>query len=243
MTRRFPCMGPPLSPAARLVLVTTPPVLLGSTLLLYRWLAAHYGIKWGYFGGFLIYWLGWCTAVPLWTLGARRARALFGDAPSGRRPTHVDLVALALPPLLGYTTAFPRAVRQASPRIVFASAALALVNATAEELLWRGAFVAAFPRHRVASWLYSAAGFAAWHLAPQSLVPNRFPGGATSFVAVSGIFGLLWGAVAARTGSIRWTIVSHALTDFAGLGARIYLAHADPRGPRAAADYRTPESL
>jgi hypothetical protein len=151
MTRRFPCPRPPLSPAARLVLITTPPVLLGSTLLVCRRLAAQYRLRRGYFGGLLVYWFGWCTAVPLWTLGPRRARALFGDAASGRRPTRVDLLALALPPLLDYTTAFPRAVQQASPRIVLASAALALVNATAEELLWRGAFLAAFPRHLVAA--------------------------------------------------------------------------------------------
>jgi hypothetical protein len=242
MTRRFPCPRPPLSPAARLVLITTPPVLLGSTLLVCRRLAAQYRLRRGYFGGLLVYWFGWCTAVPLWTLGPRRARALFGDAASGRRPTRVDLLALALPPLLGYTTAFPRAVQQASPRIVLAS------RARAGQCHRRGAALAwsvprGIPPPPRGSWLYSAAGFAAWHLAPQSLVPSRFPGGTTSFVAISAVFGLLWGAVAARTGSIRWTIISHALTDFSGLGARIYLAHADQRGPHAAADNRTPQPL
>ena len=34
---------------------------------------------------------------------------------------------------------------------------------------------------------------------------------------------LLWGHVARRTGSIRWTCAAHVLFDFSGLGARLYV--------------------
>jgi hypothetical protein len=36
------------------------------------------------------------------------------------------------------------------------------------------------------------------------------------------ILGLCWGWIAYHTGSIRWTVVSHVLLDFAGLGALVY---------------------
>ena len=136
--------------------------------------------------------------------------------------TRADLLLLAAPPLVGYLFAFPRALRQSNPPIILASAAIALVNATAEELLWRGTYKAVFPNRFVLGYLYPSAGFAVWHLAPQSVVPSRHPGGAVSYVISSGLFGLLWGRILNRTGSIRWTVVSHVLLDFSGLGARIY---------------------
>jgi membrane protease YdiL (CAAX protease family) len=42
-------------------------------------------------------------------------------------------------------------------------------------------------------------------------------------VGAAAMSGLQWGWVAWRTGSIRWTTVSHVLFDFSGLGARLYL--------------------
>jgi hypothetical protein len=47
------------------------------------------------------------------------------------------------------------------------------VNATGEELLWRGLFVAAFPEDPVWGWLWPAVGFTARHPAPQAVLPAR----------------------------------------------------------------------
>jgi len=51
--------------------------------------------------------------------------------------------------------------------------------------------------------------FALWHLAPQSVVPNRLPGGSISFVAYAFVLGLTYAFAAQRTGSIAWPTVSH----------------------------------
>jgi membrane protease YdiL (CAAX protease family) len=59
-------------------------------------------------------------------------------------------------------------------------------------------------------------------LAPLSVSPNSHPGGMLSLVAVAMVFGLCWGGVAYRTGSIRWVVVSHVLLDFPGLGALVH---------------------
>ena len=65
-------------------------------------------------------------------------------------------------------------------------------------------------------------GFGLWHLAPVGVRPATYPGGAVSFVGVATLWGLIYGWVAQRNGSLRWTILSHNLLDFSGLGARVY---------------------
>jgi hypothetical protein len=137
-----------VAPPKGVALVLLPPLLLASTVLAYRWLSARLGPKLGYFAGFLFYWASWCLLVPLWVLGPRGLRDLFRDVrPRVGRPTWVGLFCLVLPPLVGYFFAFPRQLRTANRRIVVASAALALVNTTLEEFLWRGAYAAHHDRY------------------------------------------------------------------------------------------------
>ena len=76
--------------------------------------------------------------------------------------------------------------------------------------------------HVVAGYLYPAVGFGFWHLAPLSIVPSTMSGGSLYFAIFAVVLGLAFGWVALSTGSIRWTTVSHALLDFAGLGTLIY---------------------
>jgi Type II CAAX prenyl endopeptidase Rce1-like len=64
-------------------------------------------------------------------------------------------------------------LRHTDPAVMATAAGVAVVNAVGEELLWRGLFVAAFPEDPVWGWLWPAAGFTAWHLAPQAVLPSR----------------------------------------------------------------------
>ena len=167
--------------------------------------------------------MGWCLLFPLWLLKPDGLRKLFRDRrPRLGRPPWLGSLCLLLPLALGYGYAFPRARRQANLPILLSSAAIALVNGTLEELLWRGTYAALFPQHLFWGYIYPALGFAVWHFAPQSVFPNQAPGGNVSLVATAGILGLLWGRVARQSRSIRWTTVSHVLFDFSGLGGRIY---------------------
>jgi membrane protease YdiL (CAAX protease family) len=43
---------------------------------------------------------------------------------------------------------------------------IAVINATLEELFWRGVYIRLFPSRLVAGRLYPAAMFALWHLSP-----------------------------------------------------------------------------
>ncbi len=210
----------------RIALLVAPPVLLAGMYLAYRGFALLFGPKGGYLAGFLLYWAFWCLLFPLWALGPRGLREVLRDVrPRLGRPAWLGLLLLAIPPILGFSTAFPRALSAATGNlglIVPLSALIALVNATLEELLWRGAYVTAFPKSVWLGYLYPALGFALWHLAPLSVRPSTMPGGAASFIVGAFVLGLYWGWVAWRTGSIRWTVISHMLLDLSGLGALKY---------------------
>lgn len=211
------------SRARRAVLLAAPPLLLASTRLAYRGLIARFGTRWVYLGGFLFYWFVWCLLLPLWVLGPRGLRDLFRPArPRPPAPSKVSAATLVLPPLVGAVAALPDSLRAANLPIVLTSIPYSVVNAACEEILWRGTYLAVFPGRPLLGYIYPSLGFAFWHLAPLSVRPSRSPGGAAAFVGVGLLFGLLWGWVPWKTGSIRWSTVSHAALDFTGLGTRVY---------------------
>lgn len=204
-------------------LLITPPLLLLTTFLTFNGLVAALGVKLGYFGGFCFYWIIWCLLLPYLVLKPRSLLELFHDVhPRLGRPAWLGAVLLVVPPAVAYAFYFPHALFHATLLIILTSIPLAIVNATMEEVLWRGTYVTIFPRRAVAGYLYPAVGFGIWHLAPLSIVPSTMSGGALSFAIFAVVLGLAFGWVARSTGSIRWTIVSHALLDFAGLGTLIY---------------------
>jgi membrane protease YdiL (CAAX protease family) len=208
----------------QLALLVTPPVLLASTWASFQLLTERLGLTAGYLVGFLFYWIAWCWALPLVMLGGYGVVRVFGNFRFADTRLGVSSGALLLLPLiLGFGYAFPRAIGEASPTVVFLSAILALVNAPLEELLWRGTYLNIFPENWLLGYVYPTLGFGLWHLAPLSVIPNRAPGGSLSFVAVSVSLGLIWGWVAMRSKSILWTSVAHILFDFSGLGGRLYL--------------------
>jgi len=65
--------------------------------------------------------------------------------------------------------------------------------------------------------------FGYWHLSPQVIFPSQMPGGSVAFATMSIFLGLVYGGVAKNTNSIRWTTVSHILTDFMGLAGLAFV--------------------
>jgi hypothetical protein len=172
-------------------LLITPPFLLLTTFLTYNGLAAVLGVKFGYFGGFCFYWIIWCLLLPYWVLKPRGLRELLRDGhPRLGRPAWLGPACLFVPPVVAYAFCFPHALLHATPLIILTSIPLAIVNATMEEVLWRGTYVTIFPRHVVVGYLYPAMGFGIWHLAPLSIVPSTMSGGSLSFVIFAVVLGL-----------------------------------------------------
>jgi len=116
-------------------------------LVAFRCLRAVLGPKVGYFTAFVCYWLVWCLAFPLWIMRGTPFSRLF------RRPSHplgkpawLGLILLLFPALGAAVTIFARRLRLATPLVLLSSAALAIVNAIGEEVLWRGIYPHVFPR-------------------------------------------------------------------------------------------------
>ena len=67
--------------------------------------------------------------------------------------------------------------------IIIVSICLGLVIGVAEELLWRGVYLALFPDNWWLNLIYPSVAFGLWHLCPLIALPSRYPGGAATFVA------------------------------------------------------------
>lgn len=67
--------------------------------------------------------------------------------------------------------------------------------------------------------LWPALGFAVWHFAPQTVFPAENVSG---FVISTFFLGLAYGFIAYRTGSVKWTAISHSLSGILALSG--YLA-------------------
>jgi membrane protease YdiL (CAAX protease family) len=94
----------------------------------------------------------------------------------------------------------------------------ATINGICEELLWRGLYVKTFPNNFWLAILYPAIGFALWHLVPQQIFSagNKF-----TFALSTFFLGLAYGFIAYKTGSAKWTAISHSLNGILALSGMI----------------------
>lgn len=209
----------------QIILVILPLVLIISTYITFSSLGKILNLKLAYFISFMIYWIFWCCIIPLLILGVEEFKDIFKKVhnPFGK-PSWCGILLLLLPPILALT-AFVKRLPDSNFLIIIGSLAIAVVNATGEEILWRGAYIKNFSNSIFLGYLYPSLGFALWHISPQTIFPSNMPGGIYSYVVGALFLGLCWGWVSWKSKSIRWTIYSHILTDFLGLGAFIYFSN------------------
>ncbi len=177
------------------------------------------GTEAGYLLGFGFYWLFWCLLVPRWLLGKTKFTPILHDrAPLFSRANWLAAflwLAVTLIAVLMYVGEFVRAPLA----LILLAVPLATLNGFCEEILWRGLYVRLFPRNPWLAILYPSLGFALCHLAPQVVFPaeNIF-----GFVVSTFFLALPYGYIAYRTGSAKWTAISHSLSGILALSG--YLA-------------------
>lgn len=198
--------------AAPLLLgLTTAVVFLGST----DWL----GKIPGYLIGFLFYWLAWCLLFPRLVLGKARFRSLLSDRVSLLSRTNWPAALLFLivtaVTLVMYLSRFVHAAWT----LVLLAIPCATIDGLCEELLWRGVYVKSFPENPWMGILFPALGFAVWHLSPQLIFPAS--GGTFLFIISTFFLGLAYGFIAYRTGSAKWTAISHSLNGILALSGML----------------------
>ena len=200
----------------------TPPFALLTSFAVLQSSVLAFGQRIGFTIGLLFYWLIWCLLVPFAILGGTEFRAIFGPAEQELRLR--EAVLLAIPPVVGFSTIFPLLLWIGNPRLFVAAAVIASINGVCEEVLWRGAYRSLFGRRIWAGLLYPAIGFGLWHFAPISAHWSWSSARGLWIVLSATLVGVIYGLVVRRTSSIRWTVLSHILMNFAGLGALTYFA-------------------
>jgi membrane protease YdiL (CAAX protease family) len=203
--------------AGRAALIA-PAYLILSTLLVFQLTAQFHDPDVRRVAGFVWYALVGGVLFPLLILGREGYRSLFG--PARQRLSPGQLAGLAVPPILAVLLASPLVYADARARIIVVIAGIALVNGVLEEVFWRGLFARVFRDDAVRGVLYPAVVFALWHvwLLPRWSVAAPPVQSLPVFFAALAI-GLVYGWVAWRTGSIRWTAISHVLLNAAGASA------------------------
>lgn len=200
----------------------TPPFALLTSFAVLQFAQLAFGRRGGFTVGLAFYWLVWCLLVPFAVLGRAEFRQLFGRSAQELRLR--DAVVLMIPPAVGFTAIFPLLLWIGDSTLYVAAAVIAIVNGTCEEVLWRGAYLKVFGNRLWGGLLYPAIGFGLWHVAPVLAHWSWSPARALWIAASATLVGLAYGFVARRCDSIRWTILSHILMNFAGLGALAYFA-------------------
>lgn len=183
-----------------------PPVLIGSAYLHFQVLVRSLGEDLGWFLGLAFYWLVWCGAFTWWLVGREDLLRLI-------RPQRLTWqIALLLTIPLGGSLAMLLILGmdfgQESFWLALMMLSSVLGNGIFEEVLWRGAFLALFPRSLFYRILWPAFWFALWHFVPGSVSPD---GNVVGLVVGSGFFGLYLGYLAWKTDTIWWCIVAHVL--------------------------------
>ncbi len=210
----------------RATLVADPVLLLITMTAAFLAFVALFGPRTGFVLAMAIYYLGWCVAFPLWAVGADEVRASLREGTSrALRPPWFGWVLLAIPVAIAVAVGASEVWPHATLAVVAWTVPVALVNGTLEEVLWRGTFARAFPTSLVLGYLWPAIGFGFWHLAPIAADIGAYGAqGVAAFIGGGVLFGLCWGWVAYRTGSIRWTVVSHILVNLGLMSGVAFVA-------------------
>jgi membrane protease YdiL (CAAX protease family) len=214
--------------ARQWALLAAPFALVASMYVTFQGLVARLGYGPGFGLSMIVYWVGWCTLLPLAVLGPAGYVDLFREAKPrlGERPW-LTLLALLWPLPFAFVFAFLPRIREATTSVLLASVAVGVAVAVAEEVLWRGTYVRVFPDSTALGHLFPGVLFGLWHLVPNSVHETPYPGAPYSFVLYALALGLSYGYYAFETGSIRWATVSHAVHDSLGVAGGTFLALVD----------------
>lgn len=140
----------------RTAALVAPVALTASTFVVFNWSVATFGLRWGYLTGFAFFWLVWCLGFSWWALGTRGLVDVFRDVhPRLPSPASLWVLLLAVPVVGGFLTVWLPSAAAATIGVVVVALAIAAVNATLEELLWRGVYIRLFADRLLLGWLYA----------------------------------------------------------------------------------------
>jgi membrane protease YdiL (CAAX protease family) len=200
--------------AETFIMYLFPPMLIIFNYLGFQFFVRVSGNRQGYLTGMIFYWLVWCI-IPFILFVSKGNRKLLLKI---KRINWWQAILLIVPVLVAIVYGpFKSRIGEASPLILSLSFIYAAANAFSEELLWRGLYY----DHHQGNFFYAAIvpafWFGIWHYAPLSVQTSS--AGNFYFILSAMGLGLCWAIVTWFTRSVFWSIISHILVDFSGLGA------------------------
>jgi membrane protease YdiL (CAAX protease family) len=209
----------------KFIALIVPVVLVISMVECFHLFARRFSAPLGYLLSLILYWLFWCLLMPSILLGGiKPLLGLFKPFPVFDDLTWKTHLLLWWPVAFPLFFVFIPRIMKANAAILLASLLLGIIIGLTEEILWRGVYITLFPGNIWLNLIYPSLMFAVWHIAPQSVVANRMPGGAISFVAYAFVLGVSYSLTVYQTKSIAWCTLSHILHDSLGLGGFSYAA-------------------
>jgi membrane protease YdiL (CAAX protease family) len=196
-----------------------PPGLIIACYLVFHFFATLSDNKQGFLLGMIFYWLAGCVVpVFLWISKANRKLLL-----RIKKVNWWQFVLLLLPVILAFLFGpFKQRMGEATTLIIMLSLPYAFINAFCEEFMWRGLFFAHHQGNYFHAVIVPTIWFGIWHYVPLSVQPASV--GNLYFILSAIGLGLCWSTVTYYTRSVFWSIVSHTLVDFSGIGMLYYFS-------------------
>lgn len=192
----------------QIIAVVAPPILLAVMVSVFQTLARAFGERWriAWYLGLIIYWLTWCTLVPLWMVGREGLVTIIRPQRLTVRVALLTLVMLTLAALYRLVPGMDYEKPSLWMWLLIVSTSFG--NGFFEEVLWRGVYMELFPDTILLRMVWPSIWFGLWHYAPGSISPDGNPLG---LMIGSGLMGFYLSFLAKRAGTIWWTIVAHTL--------------------------------
>jgi membrane protease YdiL (CAAX protease family) len=202
----------------RLWVLALPFFLYGLLGVIFTIMAQWFGKEIGYLLGFACYWIIFGGVVPVIWTGKNKFTSLLKDhCPLFSRQNWMAAGLWVI--VSGVTLIMYGGFFLAGPfPLILVAILTATLNGICEEIFWRGIFVQSFPDNPWLGIVYPAIGFAFWHFIPQSVFPAP---NVVGFVFSTVFLGLAYGFIAYRTGSAKWTAISHSLNGILALGGMV----------------------
>ncbi len=179
------------------------------------WLVPLLTLQWGGPNGFLlsmaVYWLIFCVPVIAFQVWRQRSERLYSERLAWR-DWWVPGALLLQVGVIGLAALVPNTAILTTHAAMLA-AIIGIINGTLEESAWRGGFMTTFANRPRLGFALGWVLFSAWHIALTLSHGIVFDGGALSLVGGAAALGLVWSAIAWRTGSVFWVSIAHVLTN------------------------------
>ena len=206
------------------IMILMPIYLIAFEYFVFQYLIQALGNHLGYLIGFLIYWILWCTILPIFILGGIKPfKALFQNSSStfGDKPVVTIILLFWAIPFVIIFFLIPR-LNDLTVSVYLYSIMLGIISGITEEILWRGVFTRLFKGNLFLSYIFPSFGFALWYITPLSLIHQVNGSELFSIFIFTFLLGLSWGYYVLKTGSIRWSVISHCLVNIMGYSVILY---------------------